>query len=538
MPPRQAIIIGGGPAGLTAAYELATRSDIHPIVLEKSDILGGISRTVNYKGNRIDIGGHRFFSKDDRVMQWWLDMMPLQDLPAGSHTITYQNRSRPLDVAPGGLDPATTDAVMLVRERKSRIYSFRKFFDYPIQLTPETLMKMGLVRTVRVGLSYLRAMAFPIKPEQNLEDFYINRFGRELYNTFFKDYTAKVWGTACRNISAEWGAQRVKGLSITKAIAHFLQQLVKPSGRDIGQKGVETSLIEQFMYPKFGPGQMWDEASKKVEALGGEVLMGWEVLHLRHEGGRVRAVVARHKDTGAERTFEGEYFFSTMPIRELMRAFEPAPPAELLAISDGLQYRDFMTVGLLLDKLKVHDETPEGRQLIKDNWIYIQEPDVQVGRLQIFNNWSPFMVADPGKVWVGMEYFVNEGDRLWTMPEEEMKQLGVAELAKIGIIEAGDVRDACVIRMPKAYPGYFGEAYLQFGRLRDHADAFENLFLVGRNGMHRYNNQDHSMLTAMTAVDQILAGAIDKAAIWEINTEEEYHESKTESAPRKDPAKV
>ena len=529
MPPRQAIIIGGGPAGLTAAYELATRSDIRPIVLEKCDILGGISRTVNYKGNRIDIGGHRFFSKDDRVMQWWLAMMPLQDMPAGSHTITYQNKSRPLDVAPGGLSPETTDTVMLVRQRKSRIYSFRRFFEYPIQLTPETLMNMGLVRTVRVGLSYLRAMAFPIKPEKNLEDFYINRFGRELYETFFKDYTAKVWGTACRNISAEWGAQRVKGLSIVKAITHFLQKLVAPKGGDLGQKGVETSLIEQFMYPKFGPGQMWEEAAKQVEALGGEVLMGWEVLHVRHEGGQIRAVVARHTGTGEERTFEGEFFFSTMPIRELMRAFEPAPPAELLAVSDGLQYRDFMTVGLLLDKLKVYDETPEGRQLIKDNWIYIQEPDVQVGRLQIFNNWSPFMVADPGKVWVGMEYFTNEGETLWEMPDEEMKQLGVAELAKIGIIEAGDVRDACVIRMPKAYPGYFGDAYQQFAKIRAYMDTQLNLFPVGRNGMHRYNNQDHSMLTAMVSVDNILAGVTDKAAIWNINTDEEYHEEK--SAP-------
>ena len=528
MPPRQAIIIGGGPAGLTAAFELATRSDIRPIVLEKSDVLGGISKTVNYKGNRIDIGGHRFFSKSDRVMEWWLDKMPLQDLPAGSHTITYQNKSRPIDVPAGGLNPETTDEVMLVRARKSRIYSFRKFFEYPIQLTPQTLLNMGLARTIRVGLSYMKAMALPIKPEKNLEDFYINRFGRELYETFFKDYTAKVWGTECRNISAEWGAQRVKGLSITKAIAHFLQKLVKPSGGDIGQKGVETSLIEQFMYPKLGPGQMWEETAKKVQAHGGDVLMGYEVDRIHHAEGRVTAVVARHKDTGEVRTFEGEHFFSTMPIRELMRAFDPAPPAELLAVSDGLQYRDFMTVGLLLDKLKVHDETPEGAKLIKDNWIYIQEPDVQVGRLQIFNNWSPFMVADPGKVWVGMEYFTNEGDRLWTMPDEEMKQLGIAELAKIGIIEAGDVRDACVLRQPKAYPGYFGEAYQQFDRIRAYVDGFENLFLVGRNGMHRYNNQDHSMLTAMTSVDQILAGKIDKAAIWDINTEEEYHEEKAE----------
>jgi protoporphyrinogen oxidase len=537
VPPRQAIIIGGGPAGLTAAYELATRSDIRPVVLEKCDILGGISRTANYKGNRIDIGGHRFFSKSDRVMEWWLAMMPLQDMPAGSHTITYQNKSRPIDVAPGGLSPDSTDTVMLVRERKSRIYSFRKFFDYPIKLTPDTLMKLGAVRTMRIGMSYMKAMALPIKPEKNLEDFFINRFGKELYLTFFKDYTEKVWGTECRNISAEWGAQRIKGLSITKAITHFLSTLVKKKSSDIGQKGVETSLIEQFMYPKLGPGQMWEETAKKVQQHGGEVTMGWKVVKIRHENGRVTSIDTRHVETGEVRTLEGEYFFSTMPVRELMRALDPAPPADVLAVSDGLLYRDFMTVGILLDKLKVYDETPEGRKLIKDNWIYIQEPDVEVGRLQIFNNWSPYLVADQSKVWVGMEYFTNEADALWNKEEEAMKKFGVEELSKIGIIEAGDVLDTYLLKMPKAYPGYFG-TYGQFPVVRAYLDTLVNLFPVGRNGMHRYNNQDHSMLTAMQSVDNILAGVTDKSNIWDINTEEEYHEEKTESVPKKEPAKV
>jgi protoporphyrinogen oxidase len=546
---KKAIIIGAGPAGLTAAYELLTRSDVQPIVLEKSAHMGGISRTVNYKGNRIDIGGHRFFSKSDRVMQWWLRHMPMQRLPMNGNgnipvetqraaslqkglKITYQNQTREVAAQPEGPDPETTDQVMLVRKRKSRIYFLRKFFDYPISLSKHTLRNLGAVRTLRIGASYARSAMFPHKNEQNLEQFFINRFGRELYETFFKSYTEKVWGVPCQEISAEWGAQRVKGLSVTKTITHFLKKRFNGhQPGDVAQKNTETSLIEQFLYPKYGPGQMWETVAQKVTELGGEIHTGIDVRGLHCDGQRVVSLRAV-KSTGAKHEFTGDYFFSTMPIKELVQALDAAVPAHVREVSEGLQYRDFLTVGLLLKGLKVTDPGSNGhngngyaRQLIEDNWIYIQEPDVLAGRLQIFNNWSPHLVSRPGTVWVGVEYFCYEGDELWRKPDAEMAEFARQELAKIGIIDADAVLDSTVIRMPKTYPAYFG-AYARFDELRDYLDGFANLFLVGRNGMHKYNNQDHSMLTAIEAVDNVIAGRTDKSNIWRVNTEMEYHESK------------
>ncbi|HUP59008.1 MAG TPA: NAD(P)/FAD-dependent oxidoreductase [Thermoanaerobaculia bacterium] len=516
-----AIIIGAGPAGLTAAYELLERTGVKPIVLEATDMLGGISRTVNYKGNRIDIGGHRFFSKSDRVMDWWLNVLPLQRL-TGKQTITYHRRTTTVGSDGEGPDPETEDRVMLLRSRRSRIYFSRRFFDYPISLSPDTLLELGLWRTVKIGLSYVRAALFPIKPERNLEEFFINRFGRELYATFFKSYTEKVWGVPCDEISAEWGAQRVKGLSITKAIVHFAKQIFGRA-RDIKQKQVETSLIEQFLYPKFGPGQMWEEIAKHVRSRGGEILMRHVVTRVFTDGAnRVTGVRAKPLDGGEEIELRGDYLFSSMPVRHLVRALDVPVPPDVTRVAEGLAYRDFITVGLLLNRLRVTeaDGTP-----IRDNWIYIQEPDVLVGRMQVFNNWSPYMVADRTKTWIGLEYFCYSTDPMWTWPDEQMSKLAIEELARIRLANPEDVLDSVVIRMPKTYPAYFG-TYAEFGVIREFVERFENLFLVGRNGMHRYNNQDHSMLTAMVCVDNILAGRTDKTNIWDINTEEEYHEEK------------
>jgi protoporphyrinogen oxidase len=540
---KKAIIIGAGPAGLTAAYELLTRSDLRPIVLEKSTYMGGISRTVNYKGNRIDIGGHRFFSKSDRVMRWWLQHLPMQRVaPANGNgngngnglKLTYHQMSR--EVAAGeGPDPAQTDSVMLVRQRKSRIYFLRKFFDYPISLNKGTLANLGMVRTLKIGASYAKAAAFPLKNPENLEQFFINRFGRELYETFFKSYTEKVWGVQCRQISAEWGAQRIKGLSVTKTLQHIVKKQFRRNGHgDVAQKQTQTSLIEQFLYPKLGPGQMWETVAEKVRRLGGEILTGLDVRGLRCEGNRVAAV--RGTDSsGAEWQFVGDYFFSTMPIKELVAAMDADVPDHIKQISDGLMYRDFITVGLLLNDLKVQEGIRAHgngngngnghKHLIGDNWIYIQEPEVRAGRLQIFNNWSPHLVANGQQVWIGVEYFCYEGDDLWAKSDADLAQFAADELHKIGIIERGAVLDATVLRMPKTYPAYFG-TYDRFDEIRDYVSRFENLFLVGRNGMHKYNNQDHSMLTAMMAVDNILAGRTDKTNLWEVNTEMEYHESK------------
>jgi protoporphyrinogen oxidase len=516
------VIIGAGPAGLTAALELLERTTIQPIVVETSDYMGGISRTVDYKGNRIDIGGHRFFSKSDRVMNWWRKILPLQRLDGQSHAITYHGRSTTVAAAAEGPDPDVEDRVMLVRARHSRIYFARKFFDYPISLSPETLLKLGPKRAVKIGFSFLRSSLFPIKPERNLEEFFINRFGRELYATFFKSYTEKVWGVPCNEISAEWGAQRVKGLSIAKAVLHFLKRLTR-SKADIAQKNTETSLIEQFLYPKYGPGQMWEEVAKMVRERGGEILTHHRAVRLLTDGSNhVRAAVVQRASDGQEIELPADYVFSSMPVRHLIRALETPAPAEVAAVSDGLLYRDFITVGVLLDRLKVSE--PDGSR-IRDNWIYIQEPDVLVGRMQIFNNWSPYMVADPSKTWIGLEYFCYATDPMWSWSDEQMKQLAAEELARIGLADPEAVLDATVIRMPKTYPAYFG-SYDRFEVIREWVDRFDNLFLVGRNGMHRYNNQDHSMLTAMTCVDNIIEGRVDKQNIWDVNTEEEYHEEK------------
>ena len=522
----RAIIIGAGPGGLTAAYELLARTGIRPIVLEKDDCLGGISRTVNYKGNRIDLGGHRFFSKSGRVMEWWLRMLPLQASGSGSVGIQYHRMEHSVTLSEAGPEPAEAERVMLLRSRRSRIYYLRRFFDYPISLSKDTLLKLGLWRTLTIGLSYMRSALLPLRPELTLEQFFINRFGRELYNTFFKSYTEKVWGVPCDRINAQWGAQRIKGLSVWSTLVHAANKIFRTSNEDIGQNSTETSLIDQFLYPKFGPGQMWDEAARRITEMGGEIRTGWQVDRIITDGWEVKALEASNSVTGRRETFEGSYFFSTAPVKEIMRAFDVTPPEKVLEISDGLAYRDFITVGLLVRSLLIHEDTPQGKKLISDNWIYIQDAEVLLGRLQIFNNWSPSMVADPANVWLGLEYFCNESDEIWSLSDEAMVALATRELSKIGVIDAAEVLDSTVLRMKKTYPAYFG-TYDRFGEVRDYVSRYTNLFLIGRNGMHRYNNQDHSMLTAMMAVDNIIAGRTDKTNLWEVNTEMEYHEEKS-----------
>lgn len=509
---KTAIIIGAGPAGLTTAYELLTRTDIIPIVLEKSSYMGGISRTVNYKGNRMDIGGHRFFSKSERVMDWWQMHMPLE----GLEPVAAEDSPRSSDASD------QTSATMLLRSRKSRIYFLRKFFEYPLTLSPQTVKNLGVVRIAKIGCSYLYSALFLPKDVSNLEEFFISRFGRELYLTFFQSYTEKVWGVPCKQISAEWGAQRIKGLSIWKTISHAVKKIFRGAG-DKKQTGTETSLIERFLYPKLGPGQMWEIVAEKVLALGGQILTEYSVDTIRVKGEQVVGVGGTDRE-GNRCNFEGDYFFSTMPVKELVAALDCEVPSNVVDVSSNLGYRDFLTVGILAKELVVKDPTAPGG-LIKDNWIYIQEPDVIAGRLQIFNNWSPFMVKDPGTIWIGVEYFCKESDELWKRSDEELTALAKRELEHIGILRQCDVLDSTVARMAKAYPAYFG-SYDRFGEIRQYVDGFENLFLIGRNGMHRYNNQDHSMLASMTAVDNILANRLDKANLWEVNTESEYHEEK------------
>jgi protoporphyrinogen oxidase len=519
-----AVIAGAGPAGLTAAYELLQCTGVRPLVFEADSQVGGISKTVQYHGNRMDLGGHRFFSKSDWVMNWWQALLPVAGqryTDAKQVELTYQGRKH--GFVPHGA-AAQLDKVMLVRSRLSRILYRRRFFDYPLKLNRATLSNLGPLYAAAVATSYVKARLAPRAPEVTLEDFLVNRFGDKLYRTFFKDYTEKVWGVSCSEISAEWGAQRIKGLSISKALRHALLKPVK-AGSDTAQKNVETSLIERFLYPKLGPGQMWEAAAERMVAAGGQLFLGHRVVGIHRSGQRVEAVDVQEVQSGEVRRVACDFLISTMPVKELTALLQPENPA-IAGIASALPYRDFMTAGLLVKRMRPGRGTRAANAsngMPPDNWIYVQEPDVKLGRLQIFNNWSPALVADPSTIWLGLEYFCREGDGLWSMRDADFVDFASRELAKIGLIGLADVLDGTVVRVRKAYPAYFG-AYNDIGVVRAYLDQLENVFPIGRNGMHRYNNQDHSMLAAKAAVDCIAAGSRDKTALWSVNAEEDYHE--------------
>ena len=523
------VIIGAGPAGLTAGLELLRAGKRDVLVLEATNEIGGISKTVNFKGNRIDIGGHRFFSKSDWVMNWWREMLPVA-MPPGAMAekefrIAYQGASRLL----GAADIHATEAdesVMLLRNRLSRIYFNGAFFSYPLKPGFDMVTKLGVGKCAQFALSYGRSHLAPVTPEQSLEDFFINRFGRALYLQFFKSYTEKVWGVPCNEISAAWGAQRVKSLNIGNMVAHALKRLV-PGGNKGGAE--QTSLIENFLYPKFGPGQMWETAARRFEQMGGRIIRNAKVVGIDRTGDRVTSVTAQVAGDDTLRIATSNVA-STMPIKDLTLAMQADMPDAIGGIGMQLQYRDFITVGLLYRKLRPTAAATNSRtNLVADNWIYIQDAGVKVGRLQIFNNWSPYMVADPDTVWVGLEFFAKDDDDLWGMSEEALKALALREMQQLKLADEADALDAVVIRQPKAYPGYFGSAYERFDELREYLDGIKNLYLIGRNGMHRYNNQDHSMLSARFAAAAILAGSSDKSAIWGVNIDDDYHEEATKA---------
>ena len=519
----RAVIIGAGPAGLTAAHELLGAGRYRVVVVEATDSIGGLSRTVDYHGYRMDLGGHRFFSRSDWVMEWWRRMLPIDPRAVAEGTtvrLGYRAQQRDLDVA---TQPRDTDAhperVLLVRRRLSRIYHRRRFFDYPIRLDLKTITNLGWWRSAAAGLSYVAAQVLPRRPERHLEDFLVNRFGKRLYEAFFKSYTEKVWGVPCSAISVDWGAQRIKGLSLTRALAHAAARAL-----GLERKNAPVSLIEHFLYPKLGPGQLWEEVARRVVARGGTVTMRHRVERIALEHGRVVAVDVRDDDTGTVETLPCDYAISSMPVCDLIACMDPPAPAAVRDVAARLPYRDFIVVGLIARR-SVPGAGAGGLDLPPDNWIYIQEPDVRLGRLQVMNNWSPDLVPDPSTAWLGLEYFCAEGDDLWSLPDHALLALAKRELQQIGILVAADVLDGVVVRVPKAYPAYVG-AYAQFDVVRHWLDAIPNLFLVGRNGMHRYNNQDHSMLTAKAAVENIVAGRTDKANVWSINVDDDYLEEK------------
>lgn len=515
---KTALIIGAGPAGLTAAYELLTQSkDIKVVVLEESDCFGGISKTVEYKGNRMDMGGHRFFSKNPEVNAWWSHMLPRQGKPAKDDILL----NREVSAESGGADPEQEDRVMLLRHRVSRILFDAKFYDYPVSLKPETFRNMGFLNTMKVGFSYLAALVHKL-PEDNLENFYINRFGRKLYSMFFEYYTENLWGRHPREIDASWGAQRVKGLSIIAVLKDVFGKIFHKKNRK-----VETSLIEEFQYPKLGPGQLWDVTAAEVERLGGTIIKQARVTRLHKNAENVITSLVYEKG-GKEITLEGDYFISSMPVKDLVAGMNDVP-ADPKRIAAGLPYRDYMTLGVLVSDIKLINKTnlKTVGNIVPDCWVYVQDRNVKLGRFQIYNNWSPYMVKDlEHTVWIGLEYFVNEGDAFWNMTEEEFSKLGISEILKLGIIDNSDVvLDTHMEKVKKAYPAYF-DTYDEMDTLIAYLKTIDNLYCVGRNGQHRYNNIDHSMITSFETVKNILSGNKDQSNIWNVNAEQEYHEEK------------
>lgn len=514
---KEVMIIGAGPAGLTAGLTLQ-KQGYNVTILEKSQVIGGISQTVNTQGHRMDLGGHRFFSKDERVMRWWEDIMPLQ----GKKSFDDLVLKRDVPLTAGGPDPEKEDNVMLIRNRISRIYYKKVFFDYPVSLSWDTLKKMGFLTTLQVGFSYLKTI-FHKLPNTSLENYYINSFGRKLYSMFFEGYTEKLWGRHPSEISADWGAQRTKELSIFGILKDMFSKIFL--SKEQRAKKVQTSLIEEFRYPKLGPGQLWEKVASDIENLGGRIIKGATVNGFVKEGNNLQAV--KYQTEQGEQVATADYVFSSMPIRELVSSL-PNTPQEVAKVASGLPYRDFVTVGILVNKLNIQNKTQLKTlgNIVPDCWIYVQDSAVKLGRLQIFNNWSPYMTKDPeNSIWMGLEYFCDEGDEFWNLSESDCLEFAKSELVKMGLIN----NDTPILHshrehVQKAYPAYF-DTYAQINEVVDYLDGIDNLYCIGRNGQHRYNNMDHSMVTAFTAVDCIENKAT-KEDVWKVNTEQSYHENK------------
>ncbi len=513
---KNVIIIGAGPAGLTAAYELLKKGKekYKVTILEEEKQVGGISKTISYKGNRIDIGGHRFFTKEKKVEKIWTELLKIQSKPSYDDKKLSTKKKLPQK----GPDPEKNDQVMLIRNRVSRIFYEDKFYDYPISINWRTIKNLGIFRTVNCGVSYLKSSLFKRK-EKNLEDFYINRFGRKLYSMFFCGYTEKVWGRSPSNISKEWGYQRVKGISIREVLKDGILKLF-----NISNKTKQTSLIEKFYYPKYGPGQLYEEMAEKVKQMGGKILRGSKVVKINQKNCRIEEIT--YVKNKKEYTKKVDILISSMPIKDLVESLN-GTEKQVLTIASKLPYRDFITVGVLVDHLSLKNNTKIKtlNHNIPDCWLYIQDDKVKLGRIQIFNNWSCYMVKDKEKkVWLGLEYFCQENDSFWNLSDQELQDYAEKELKRIKVIDT-KVLDSCCIRVKKAYPAYF-DSYQEFDKVKAYLNQFDNLYCIGRNGQHRYNNMDHSMMTAIKCVEHILKNKKKKDDIWNVNIEDSYHEER------------
>ena len=515
---KKVIILGAGPAGLTAGHDLLTKDSEHydVIILEKTNDIGGISKTINYKGNLMDIGGHRFFSKDPRVNEWWRQRLKIQSSPALDDKILDRKKDLPSD----GADPNIEDNVFLIRDRISRIYYNNSFLNYPISLSLKLITSIGILQTIKAGFSYIWSLIKKL-PEISLENFYINRFGRVIYSLFFEKYTLKLWGIHPKDLSADWGCQRVRGISILEVLKNaFAKQF------NLGKKSKETSFIEKFMYPKFGPGQLWEKTAREIENLGGKIIKNVSVKSIVFRNNKVQEITFKENDVTS--SLQADFLLSSAPIKDLFSFFTGIDiPNDIYKATQELQYRDFVTIGLLLKKLNLKNTTEYKtiNNITPDCWIYIQEPNIKMGRIQIFNNWSPYSVKDlQNTIWIGTEYFCTEGDDFWSKSDQKLFDFAKDELLSMNLItSADDIIDWHCEKIQKAYPAYFG-SYKHMGRIIAFLNQYDNLFCIGRNGQHRYNNMDHSMITAFNAVGNILNEEKSKDNIWSVNTEKVYHE--------------
>lgn len=509
MIPKKIVIIGAGPAGLTAAYELAKSQKYSICILEAGLSVGGISRTVRHEGNLIDIGGHRFFSNSKKVLDWWLQFLPIVDT-TGHLEIGYHHQSQSLDQ----VILEKSQEAMLVRSRKSRIYFKKHLIDYPLKLNLSLLKSLGLGSSLRIMLGILRSRLFPKKEVKNLEEFFINNFGKELYEVFFKEYTEKVWGKPCTELSADWGKQRIKSLKIRDIVLHSALNWVMPQSKF---KPQARTLIEKFLYPSKGPGMLWEKVAEECQKMGVTLIKGANVKGLNFHGDLVKSVSFSCQENLSQE-MECDAVFSTMPINDLIKSMQTDIPSAVMSVSQSLEYRDFIIVGLELRELKLLPE--KGKKMVEDNWLYIQDKGVKVGRLQLFNNWSPFMTAND-HAWIGAEYFCKKGDDVWSLTDEALVDFALSELESIGILSKDEFVSGKVVRCPKAYPSYTG-SYSQIHLIQEFLERKPNLFLMGRNGLHKYNNQDHSMLTAFKAVELFEKNHSSKIEIWAIHSDDEY----------------